>query len=89
MDFPERADDAFFDLLHYPSIAGSAAISKQVSGHLRLAGNLENPPSFIHPVSNGLVHQNVLALVHCRDRNCCMKMIGRHYLDRVYILFFL
>ena len=88
VDFPQRADDSLLDPLGNQPVAGSAAVGQQVRGDVRLAGRLDDQSSFVQPVGDRLVHQDVLALLHRRDGDGRVKMIGRHDLDGVQVLFF-
>jgi len=64
-----------------PSLAG-----KKVRGDLGFARGLDHDPRFLQTVGQRLVHEHVLALLHCGHSDRGVEMIGSHDFDCVQIL---
>ena len=59
-----------------------------MGGDLGFSSTVDDDTCFLQAIRQRLVHEHVLALLHCGHGDCCVEMIGRHDFHRVQIFFF-
>ena len=89
MDLAQLADDAFLDAFDDPTVFGAAAVGEQMRGDTGFAGGLEDEPTFGETIGDGLVHEDMAALLHGGDGDGGMQVVRRHHLDGVEVRFLL